>query len=319
VSRLTIIRALRELEGQGLVQRRAGSGTYIRDASADPGAMVFGLLMPDVGDGEVFEPISRGIVRAGETLHHRILWGNAPDSWRDKEHQAEELCRYFIERKVNGVFFAPVELTANQREVNERIAARLGEAAIPVVLVDRCYLPYPDRSPHDLVGIDNRRAGFRMARLLMNAGCRRVGFAFRPGSAATVDARKAGYREALQRADMTFRELPTDGADVDQVRAFIEAEQPDGFVCANDLTAARLMHHLLQIGLRIPEQVRMVGINDVKYASFLPVPLTTLRQPCLQLGAAAMGAMLDRLRFPDSPTRDVLLECDLIERQSCPG
>ena len=124
VSRLTVIRALRELEGQGLVQRKAGSGTYVRGGGADPAAMVFGLLMPDVGDGEVFEPISRGIVRAGETLRHRLLWGNAPDSWGDKERQAEDLCRYFIERKVNGVFFAPVELTERQdREPPYRGAA----------------------------------------------------------------------------------------------------------------------------------------------------------------------------------------------------
>src|SRR5438270_3783140 len=93
VSRLTVIRALRELEQQGLVQRRAGSGTYVRGAAPDPQTRVFGLLMPDVGDGEVFQPISRGIVRAGETLHHRVLWGNAPESWSDKEHQAEDLCR----------------------------------------------------------------------------------------------------------------------------------------------------------------------------------------------------------------------------------
>src|SRR3954454_18713941 len=78
VSRLTVIRALRDLKQQGLVQRRAGSGTYVRGGAADPQTCVFGLLMPDVSDGEVFQPISQGIVRAGELLHHRLLWGNAP-------------------------------------------------------------------------------------------------------------------------------------------------------------------------------------------------------------------------------------------------
>ena len=73
VSRLTVIRALRELEVAGLLQRKAGSGTFVKNA-ADPTNHVFGLLMPDLGDGEVFEPICQGIVRAGEALHHRLLW-----------------------------------------------------------------------------------------------------------------------------------------------------------------------------------------------------------------------------------------------------
>jgi GntR family transcriptional regulator, arabinose operon transcriptional repressor len=55
----------------------------------------------------------------------------------------------------------------------------------------------------------------------------------------------------------------------------------------------------------------------VKYASFLPVPLTTLHQPCQQIGNAAMAAMLDRLENPAAPTRDVLLDCELVVRQSC--
>src|SRR3954452_10227635 len=191
-SRLTVIRALRELETQGLVQRKAGSGTYVRSVAATA-TRVFGILMPDLGEGEVFEPIAQGIARAGELLHHRILWGNAPASGHVKEQYAEELCRYFVSRKVSGVFFAPVELTAHQDDINRRISHDLTAAGIPIVLVDRCVCPYPERSRHDLVGIDNHRAGFRMTARLMEAGCGRIAFAFRPGSAPTVAARMAGY------------------------------------------------------------------------------------------------------------------------------
>jgi DNA-binding LacI/PurR family transcriptional regulator len=317
-SRLTVIRALRELEDQGLVTRKVGSGTYVRSVTEAP-VRVFGLLMPDLGDGEVFEPICQGIARAGESVHHRMLWGGVPPAAHDKEQQAEELCRYFISRRVAGVFFAPVELTENQERVNRRIACDLTAAGIPIVLIDRCISPYPERSRHDLVGIDNRRAGYRMANHLIRAGCKRVAYIYRPGSAPTVEARHAGYREALWRAGLPAENLALqcDPSDPARVQRFIKASRPDGIVCANDLTAARLMHNLLKLGLRIPEDIRMVGINDVKYASFLPVPLTTLHQPCQQLGAAALEVMLDRLKRPDAGTRDVLLDCELIVRQSC--
>jgi len=80
-----------------------------------------------------------------------------------------------------------------------------------------------------------------------------------------------------------------------------------------------LMHTLLSLGKRIPEDIRIVGIDDVKYARLLPVPLTTLHQPCRDLGRIAMGTMLERIANPDLPPRDVLLRCDLVMRKSCGG
>jgi GntR family transcriptional regulator, arabinose operon transcriptional repressor len=318
-SRLTVIRALRELEQEGMVQRRAGSGTFVR-TGAPAATRVFGILMPDLGDGEVFEPIAQGIARAGELLHHRLLWGSAAASGQLKEQYAEELCRYFASRKVAGVFFAPVELTSHQDDVNRRITDELAAAGIPIVLVDRCVCRYPERSRHDLVGIDNHRAGYRMTRHLLDAGCRKVAFGYRPGSAPTVDARMAGYFAALRgiaESRQVTLPLDPDPEETAALERFMEQERPDGIVCANDLTAARLMHKLLKLGVRIPEDVRLTGINDVKYAGFLPVPLTTLRQPCQEIGAAAMAVMLDRLENPNQPVRDVLLECELVVRYSC--
>jgi DNA-binding LacI/PurR family transcriptional regulator len=90
-------------------------------------------------------------------------------------------------------------------------------------------------------------------------------------------------------------------------------------LCANDLTAANLMQTLIGLDVRIPDEVRLMGIDDVKYASLLPIPLTTQRQPCLDLGRIAMSAMLDRVENPDLPTRAILLSCRLVVRKSCGG
>ena len=77
------------------------------------------------------------------------------------------------------------------------------------------------------------------------------------------------------------------------------------------------MQSLLVLGHRIPQEIRVVGNDDVDYAGLLPVPLTTMRQPCREIGMAAMAAMLERLSRPDMPVRDVLLECALVIRDSC--
>ena len=93
--------------------------------------------------------------------------------------------------------------------------------------------------------------------------------------------------------------------------------EPEAFVCANDLTAARLMQTLANLGVGVPEEVRVVGIDDVKYAGLLPVPLTTQHQNCGDIGAAALSAMLERLERPEMPTRDILLQTSTVVRESC--
>jgi DNA-binding LacI/PurR family transcriptional regulator len=101
------------------------------------------------------------------------------------------------------------------------------------------------------------------------------------------------------------------------VRQLLDAMRPEGIVCANDLTAARLMQTLLGFGVRIPDEVRIVGMDDVKYASLLPVPLTTIHQDCAGIGAVAMATMLERLEHPELPVRDVLVPTRLVVRRSC--
>ena len=250
---------------------------------------------------------------------HVLLWGSSLGDEANIEEQASQACRQLVAKRVSGVFFAPLELTPQRDVINRAVAEALDRAGIPVVLLDRDLVSYPERSHYDLVGIDNRRAGYTITRHVIRRGCRRPVFVGRPGSAPTVDARAAGYQEAvaaanLEEAGHICRIEPDDRA---QVKDILMRLRPDGFVCANDFTAARLLRTLTELRVGVPDKVRMVGIDDVKYASLLSVPLTTIHQPCSRMGAAAISAMLDRLREPTLPARDILLNFDLVVRSSC--
>jgi DNA-binding LacI/PurR family transcriptional regulator len=318
-SRITVGRAVRDLQIAGLVERRAGSGSYVKPRSlAD--ARSFGLLIPDLGETEIFEPICQGMMASPLAREHALLWGSLQGAAPTKEERAWQLCRQYIDRRVSGVFFAPLEWTADKDAVNLQIADALDAAGIPVVLLDRTVGPYPERGVHDLVGIDNRRAGYRITEHLLRLGSRRIAFVGVEHAAATVDAREAGYREALYAWGAPLaRELVhrLDPTNVASVRLVMDSAKPDAIVCANDWTAARLMHAILELGYSVPGDVRLVGIDDMEYASLLPVPLTTLRQPTRAIGAAAFAAMLDRVSRPDTPVRDVLLQTQLVVRRSC--
>ena len=234
-----------------------------------------------------------------------------------------QLCRQYIDRGVSGVFFAPLELTVHKDDVNQRIVQALDDAGIPVVLLDRPALPYPERGHHDLVGIDNRRAGYLITDHLLRLGAKRIAFVAVENAAATVDAREAGYREALYASDAPVERALVrrlDPTDASRGRGrFSSHPGPTPIVCANDWTAARLMHSVLELGYAVPGDLRLAGIDDMEYARLLPVPLTTLRQPTREIGAAAFAAMLERVARPGAPARDILLQTELIVRKSCGG
>ena len=319
-SRITIGRALRELQLRGLVERIAGSGTYVRQPPAADGGLLFGLLIPDLGQTEIFEPICHGIAGAPQSTRHALLWGHHDTGRSSPAEQALALCDQFIERRVSGVFFAPLEMAAPARETNLTIVSRLEKARIPIVLLDRCVLPYPNRSRHDLVGIDNRRAGYMATEHLQRLGAPRVMFLAHSGNAPTVDARVAGYREALLAEGRDLKRgqvCRVDTVTERSIRPLLDhGRRGDGFVCANDRTAGALMRVLLAPGYRIPRDIRLAGIDDVEYASLLPVPLTTVHQPCREIGEAAMEAMLARIDRPGRPVRDILIDCRLVVRES---
>src|SRR6185369_15442936 len=243
-SRITVGRAVRDLQASGLVERRAGAGTFVRSPQNGQ-ALSFGLLIPDLGETEIFEPICQGMMASPLAREHALIWGSP--SGTSKAERAWELCRQYIDRRVSGVFFAPLELTPAKDEMNLRIARALDDAHIPVILLDRTVLPYPQRGHHDLVGIDNRRAGYLVTEHLLRLGARRIAFVGVGNAAATVDARASGYREALAAWEIGFdRALVRrmDPADAEAVRGLMDAARPDAIVCANDRTAARVMHTL---------------------------------------------------------------------------
>jgi len=312
VSRLTIQRVLKELQIEDLIERRAGSGTYVRKKAELTGHL-FGLLIPGLGETEIFEPMCQGMAKAGRSGGHALLWGDTAYGSAGREHQARQLCADYIERRVSGVFFAPIEFIPDKDEVNLSIAQSLSAAGIPIVLLDRCIKTYPERSCFDLVGIDNRRTGCRLTCHLLSQGCSKLVFFDRPYSAPTVAARARGFRDAVPDGEI----VEGDPSDREFLRDMMERRQPDGIVCANDATAANLMQTLDGIGYSVPESVRIVGCDDVRYASLLTVPLTTMRQPCMEMGEMAIHLMLSRIAQPDLPARDLLLDCKLVVRQSC--
>lgn len=319
VSRPTAARALAELENQGIIIRRAGSGSYLRPAS-QPEEVVrgkrFGLLVPGLGKTEILDPICTEITRFAQSRDCTVLWGDAAQPIGVGQ-DAVALCQHYIESKVDGVFFAPMELVPERAFWNVQVANALSAAGIPFVLLDRDLLEFPQRSTHDMVGIDNFRAGAIMAEHLVEKGARRICFLAKPNYPSTTDLRASGCREAVRRSrGVSFCTACKDPADSASIQALLRQHEPDAIVCANDQTAALLLSSLVALRVKIPATLRIAGFDDVQYATLLSVPLTTIRQPCRDIARAATLALLDRTVHPTSPPRQILLPFELIVRRS---
>jgi GntR family transcriptional regulator of arabinose operon len=319
-SRITVGRAIRELQGMGLVDRIAGSGTYVRNLARDDlRPHLFGLLIPDLGETEIFEPICQAIANAPEASDHALLWGHS-DTHASKADQAWRLCQQYISRKVSGVFFAPLEFESEAEKVNRRIVAAFKQAQVALVLLDRHTSKTPERDRPDLVGLNNRQAGYVATEHLIKLGCNRIGFLGHHGAISTIAARTAGYHEALTNYGLRSLTDAHFNDDKEQSLSWTpkrKLESLDAFVCVNDRVAGQLMHLFLAQKLRVPEDIRIVGIDDVSYANLLPVPLTTVRQPTREIGELALRTMLDRIQTPRLQPREVLLDGQLIVRRSC--
>ena len=323
VSRPTISKVLSRLQDLGLIRRVVGAGTFVTRPAPPlpaPSIRTLGLFIPGLGHGEIFEPICARIAELSHTFDFDLTWGGVPAGPDQADHAAHlrQTAQRFIDNRVDGVFFQPVEREPGSVNQNLRIAAMFEAAQIPMVLLDSDYLPYPERSAHDLVSIDNVQAAWVLCAHLLDQGPRRVDFLWQPNTADTYSLRLCGYREALLRAGIEpSRAYEHEGDPCDL--AFVQALLADGardLVCVNDETAALLMRSLDQLEIRVPGQIRIAGFDDVKYAQMARVPLTTMRQPCRSLGEAALQTMIERIANPRMPPRTVYIAATLCARAS---
>jgi Transcriptional regulators len=323
VSRPTAARALRDLQSEGVVERRVGAGSFLvtgaKPSNVDASRHL-GVLLPALEVSEILDVVCAELAGLTRANDYSLLWANSKQAADLTVKDAEEVCQHFIDRSVSGVFFAPFEFAADKDEVSKRTAERLKRAGIAVVLLDRDLVPFSLRSDFDLIGIDNVMAGYMACQHLIKLGVRRIAFVARPLSAPTVTARVAGSREALIDAGFEpFKDFYRigDPRDAAFVRELTVGRKIEGIICANDFTAAQLMHSFTKVKIRVPEDMRLIGFDNLKYAELLTVPLTTISQPYREIARNALRAMLSRLADPTLPATSLLSSPRLVVRSSC--
>lgn len=255
-----------------------------------------------------FSEVVLGAEDAAERAGYSVIVGNSYDSF-DREARYLDL---FERQRLDGVLIAPIG------ESLERLD-RFRQRNVPVVLVDRV----DPRSMFSSVSLDDTLGGQLAADHLLAAGSRHIAFIGGPSTVAQMADRLNGCRGRVERAGVRFTVFATDTLSVglgrklaERISALPIEDRPDGVFTGNDELALGLMQGLLQAGIRVPEDVSIVGYDDIDFSAAAIVPLTSVRQPSREMGTAAAQMLLAQLDAPDRAVSHLQFTPELVVRQS---
>lgn len=297
------------------VQRVIGELGFIRnDAARQLRAgtnRAIGMVVLDVRN-PFFTDVARGVeLRLGEHRRPLILGSSGQDAERESTY-----LDLFEEQRVSGLLITPVG------KVLPRLR-RLRERGTQVVVVDR----RTGSREFSSVAVDDVRGGRLAAQHLVEAGRRRLAFIGGPQGLTQIKHRLRGAESVV--ADHTgtsLRFVETGTMDADAGRQGAESllalptrERPDAIFAANDLVALGVLQALTLAGVRVPDDVAILGYDDIDFAASAAIPLSSIRQPRAEMGEVATDLLLAAIEDPAVQVRDIVLEPELVVRRSTGG
>lgn len=304
VAEATRLRVQAVIEQLGFV--RNGSAHQLRAGRSHH----LGLVVLDVTN-PFFTEVARGVEDAANEAGYVVILCNS-DSSPEKEGRYLHMLH---EQRTAGVLITPVQNDVTYLQ-------HLRQRDIALVLLDR-----PSRA-RDLcsVAIDDALGGELAVRHLLELGHRQITFVGGPLKIRQYAERRRGARRAIKMAgfdpDEVLSEilLPTQNARSGEscVEGLLARKlRPTAIFCANDLLALGVMRGLNQRGLKIPQDMAIVGYDDVEFASMLSPALTSIRQPKYQLGRAAAELLLHEInKSEEHQHKQIMYQPELIVRAS---
>jgi LacI family transcriptional regulator len=216
-------------------------------------------------------------------------------------------------RRVDGIILAP------SADPELRALAYLRAARMPCVLVDRTLDP-----TFDQVGVNNRDAMRALVDHVASLGHTRIGYVGgHPGFETTIE-RIGGYRDSLTRLGLVLdkRYLVTGSPTTQCASAATDSllslrDPPTALVAGNNMATIGVMRAVKARGLRVPDDISVVGFDDFEWADCFEPRLTLVAQPCAEIGRRAAFLLMERIAAPDGARRTIRLDAAIVKRDSC--
>lgn len=301
----TIKRVQQAIQDLGFVRNDAA-----RQLRAGKSSSV-GLVVLDLGN-PFFTDVARGAEARAEEEGLSVLVGNSAEDDGREQRYIEQ----FEQQRLRGILLIPCG------EVDQRVA-HLRDQGISVVIVDR----EAGETGYSSVAVDDVKGGEMACQHLLDIGCRNITYVAGPLSLRQVSDRLLGIQRAMAGTDASLEEVYTDALSLecgrragDMIAQRPKEERPDGIFAANDLLAIGLLQGLMAAGIKVPDDVAIIGYDDIDFASAAVVPLSSIRQPAYSMGESALDLLLEdakQLSQGKQPlARLVVFQPELVVRQS---
>ncbi len=265
---------------------------------------VIGVIVTSIADPFVAEVV-RGIEETAADNHYRVFLGT---SHADPTREVN-LVKALHEWRVDGVIVA-------SSRVGALYLPLLKKFSVPIVLVNN---QQKGRYVHS-VAVDDVQGGRLATQHLISLGHRTIGYITGPSYNNSSNQRCEGYRLALRQAEIQYDpSLVISGngrveGGANAEKFYSQSPKPTAIFCYNDMTAIGALQTLKSIGIRVPEDVSVIGYDDIPFAPYVDPPLTTIRQPMDEMGRSAMRMLIDLLH--GEKIKNVIMPGELVARES---
>ncbi len=267
-----------------------------------------GLILPDSAN-PFFAGIARAIENAAFQIGLSVILGNTEGNCARERYYVD----LFTQKRVDGIIF----VNAGDRAES---LVHLVKRGVPAVVVDRD-LPGLEI---DAVLTDNRGGGYLATRHLLGLGHRRIGCIAGPSTVTPSALRVEGYRAALAEADLPIDSALTQVGDFHPESGRLATHAllglptpPTAIFAGNDLMAIGALRAAAECGRHVPTDLAVVGFDDIELAAYTLPPLSTIAQPRLAIGQAAVRLLIERIADRSLAARRELLPTQLVVRASC--
>ena len=270
-----------------------------------------GLIVPDLVH-PFFAEVAKGLSNSLRRKNYSLLISSSEEDPRLERQEIERL----LSRGVDGIVVASTQCTVESFR-------RIEESRTPYVLIDRCF----QGLAANYVGVDDVAVGRLATQHLVSVGCRRIAHVRGPAT-STALGRLEGYNQALAANNLgPFTEyvVPARSGDVETYNIGAEATskllrlkpRPEGVFCFNDPIGIGAIDTILGAGLRVPEDVAVIGCGNLHYDRSLRVPLSSIDQQSATIGerAAKLALFLMEAKTPPRP-KSIILEARVVPRAS---
>lgn len=205
-------------------------------------------------------------------------------------------------------------------QIGDQLIDRLVDSNMPLVIVGRPF--HTDGVSY--IDVDNVDATYHAVNYLIRLGYKRIGTISGPPNSTVSLDRKEGYTKALAEQGWNVDESLVAEGDFTEASGYYAMQQllaakPDAIFAASDLMALGAMRAIRDAGLSVPDDVALVGFDDLPIAARADCPLTTVRQPIIEFGNKAVEALLDLIENGIEPARHIVMDTELMIRDSCGG